>query len=150
VDESGNQLSVFGRRGARPFNFAEMQRMYMINGSMFTVPEIKDGNIKENKDIRRFFGAPRQSDAAMENAPAPPAKGEMKKAEEPKKSDDVKSGEPKATDSKVTDSKVTDSKAQGTLPNQARLDYKLDLSGLVFMSLPLAVTFLRWRRRGGR
>lgn len=27
VDESGNQLSVFGRRGARPFNFEEMMRM---------------------------------------------------------------------------------------------------------------------------
>ena len=27
VDESGNQLSVFGRRGARPFNFQEMMRL---------------------------------------------------------------------------------------------------------------------------
>jgi hypothetical protein len=27
VDESGNQISVFGRRGARPFNFDEMMRM---------------------------------------------------------------------------------------------------------------------------
>ena len=27
VDESGNQLSVFGRRGARPFNFLEVMRM---------------------------------------------------------------------------------------------------------------------------
>ncbi len=26
VDESGNQVSVFGRRGARPFNFDEMMR----------------------------------------------------------------------------------------------------------------------------
>src|SRR5204862_823967 len=29
VDESGNQLSVFGRRGGRPFNLDEMQRMYL-------------------------------------------------------------------------------------------------------------------------
>lgn len=29
VDEAGNQLSVFGRRGARPFNLAEQQRMYL-------------------------------------------------------------------------------------------------------------------------
>ena len=28
VDESGNQLAVFGRRGARPFNLTEMQRLY--------------------------------------------------------------------------------------------------------------------------
>lgn len=27
VDESGNQISVFGRRGARPFNLSEMMRM---------------------------------------------------------------------------------------------------------------------------
>ncbi|PYY15757.1 MAG: hypothetical protein DMG60_16740 [Acidobacteria bacterium] len=37
VDESGNQLSVFGRRGARPFNQQEMQRMYMRNGELYTV-----------------------------------------------------------------------------------------------------------------
>lgn len=29
VDESGNQLAVFGRRGARPFTLAEMQRLYL-------------------------------------------------------------------------------------------------------------------------
>src|SRR5207253_4675219 len=27
VDESGNQVAVFGRRGARPLTFAEVQRM---------------------------------------------------------------------------------------------------------------------------
>ena len=58
VDESGNQLAVFGRRGARPLNFAEMVRMYMLGGKLFTVPEIKDANTKENKDIRSFYGAP--------------------------------------------------------------------------------------------
>jgi hypothetical protein len=31
VDESGNQISVFGRRGARPFNFDEMLRMLRLN-----------------------------------------------------------------------------------------------------------------------
>jgi predicted CxxxxCH...CXXCH cytochrome family protein len=39
VDESGNQLAVFGRRGARPFNLEEMQRMYMIDGKLFTVTD---------------------------------------------------------------------------------------------------------------
>ena len=29
VDESGNQLSVFGRKGARPFTLQEMQRLYL-------------------------------------------------------------------------------------------------------------------------
>jgi hypothetical protein len=30
VDESGNQLSVFGRRGARPMNREEQQMMYTL------------------------------------------------------------------------------------------------------------------------
>jgi hypothetical protein len=29
VDEFGNQLAVFGRRGARPFNWAEQQKLYL-------------------------------------------------------------------------------------------------------------------------
>jgi hypothetical protein len=37
VDESGNQLSVFGRRGARPFNRQEMECMYLKDGALFTV-----------------------------------------------------------------------------------------------------------------
>ena len=32
VDESGNQLAVFGRRGARPFRLDEMQKLYLRNG----------------------------------------------------------------------------------------------------------------------
>ena len=39
VDESGNQLSVFGRRGARPLNNAEMLAMYMRNGQLYTVTD---------------------------------------------------------------------------------------------------------------
>jgi hypothetical protein len=39
VDESGNQLTVFNRRGARPFNLAEMQRMYLRNGKVWTVTD---------------------------------------------------------------------------------------------------------------
>ena len=30
VDETGNQLAVFGRRGARPFNREELQRLLAI------------------------------------------------------------------------------------------------------------------------
>jgi len=33
VDESGNQLAVFGRRGARPLNAAEMRALYLHPGS---------------------------------------------------------------------------------------------------------------------
>jgi hypothetical protein len=39
VDESGNQISVFGRRGARPFNLEEMRRLYIRNGKIYTVTD---------------------------------------------------------------------------------------------------------------
>jgi hypothetical protein len=39
VDESGNQLAVFGRRGARPFNRKEMERMYLRGGEVFSVTD---------------------------------------------------------------------------------------------------------------
>lgn len=42
VDESGNQIAVFGRRGARPFNFEEVMRMLRTNsgtGDFFTVSD---------------------------------------------------------------------------------------------------------------
>jgi hypothetical protein len=39
VDESGNQLAVFGRRGARPLNGAEMMRMYLRSGMLYTVTD---------------------------------------------------------------------------------------------------------------
>lgn len=62
VDESGNQLSVFGRRGARPLNLAEMRRMYLKeDGGLFTVPEINT-----DADIRAFFGPPAGKDTARQ------------------------------------------------------------------------------------
>jgi len=39
VDESGNQLAVFGRRGARPMNRAESESLYMMGGKVFTVAD---------------------------------------------------------------------------------------------------------------
>src|SRR5262249_40347066 len=60
IDESGNQLSVFGRRGARPLNLDEIRRMITTGGQLFTVPELRDLNIKRNRDIRGFYGAPRR------------------------------------------------------------------------------------------
>ena len=42
MDESGNQIAVFGRRGARPFNFDEIQRMLRTGegkGDYFTVTD---------------------------------------------------------------------------------------------------------------
>jgi hypothetical protein len=39
ADESGNQISVFNRRGARPFNLEEMQQMYLRDGQLYTVTD---------------------------------------------------------------------------------------------------------------
>ncbi len=39
VDESGNQVAVFGRRGARPFNLEEMRQLYLRDGKLFTVAD---------------------------------------------------------------------------------------------------------------
>src|SRR5262249_16277722 len=62
IDESGNQLSVFGRRGARPLNLDEIRRMITTGGQLFAVPEVRDLNIKRNRDIREFYGAPRRGE----------------------------------------------------------------------------------------
>ncbi|MGH7896461.1 MAG: hypothetical protein ACREQQ_00795, partial [Candidatus Binatia bacterium] len=54
VDESGNQLVVFGRRGGRPFNKSEMERMYLRDGKLWMVG---DGPPEDGKEIA-FSEAP--------------------------------------------------------------------------------------------
>jgi hypothetical protein len=44
VDESGNQLAVFGRRGARPFNRAEAEKLFMRGGTVYTVANDPPGS----------------------------------------------------------------------------------------------------------
>src|SRR5467141_2477828 len=39
VDESGNQLAVFGRRGARPLNRSEAQSLYLRGGRLYSVTD---------------------------------------------------------------------------------------------------------------
>jgi len=39
VDETGHQLSVFGRRGARPLSLEEQQRLYLKDGKPLTVTD---------------------------------------------------------------------------------------------------------------
>ncbi|MCB0310762.1 MAG: hypothetical protein KDD42_05990, partial [Bdellovibrionales bacterium] len=40
VDESGHQVSIFGRIGSRPFNLPEMQKMYLNpSGELYTVSD---------------------------------------------------------------------------------------------------------------
>jgi hypothetical protein len=121
VDESGNQLSVFGRRGARPFNAAETEHMYKIDGKMFRVPEIKDTNTKENRDIRRFFGPPRVSNSAD--------------ADRPDKNQSDKTN------------KTNGGQSQDAPSNEASIGKAADISRLAFMTLPLAVVLFRIRRQ---
>ena len=51
VDECGNQVGVFGRLGARPFNCDEQRRMYMHNGMLWRVSD-------DPKDWRTGYRAP--------------------------------------------------------------------------------------------
>ena len=39
ADESGNQVSIFNRIGARPMTLDEMQRLYLREGRLYTVSE---------------------------------------------------------------------------------------------------------------
>ena len=43
VDESGNQVAVFGRRGARPLNHEETQRLYVRDGELYKVTDDPPG-----------------------------------------------------------------------------------------------------------
>ena len=43
VDESGNQIAVFNRLGSRPFTQAEMQRLYLRDGRLYTVSDEAPG-----------------------------------------------------------------------------------------------------------
>lgn len=69
VDESGHQVAVFGRRGARPFNLQEMQRMFLRDGKVFTVTDAPAGD-------ERAPGLPQRPAAAQPRpAPLPPGRG---------------------------------------------------------------------------
>ncbi len=43
VDESGNQVAVFNRRGSRPFNRQEMERLYLHDSRLYTVTDAPPG-----------------------------------------------------------------------------------------------------------
>ena len=43
VDESGHQIAVFNRVGSRPFTLAEMQRLYLREGRLYTVGDEPPG-----------------------------------------------------------------------------------------------------------
>lgn len=50
VDECGNQIGVFGRIGARPFNYDEQRKMYLRNGKPWCVADDpKDAMYEERR-----------------------------------------------------------------------------------------------------
>jgi hypothetical protein len=58
VDESGNQVSVFGRLGSRPFNREEMEELFLRDGKVFTVTDNPPG--KPQRFIRPYEPPPGQ------------------------------------------------------------------------------------------
>jgi len=68
VDESGNQVAVFGRRGAGPLTLTDMQRMYVRDGSVFTVSD-KPRNAPRDMKAPNAEAAPKSasSDASKDN-----------------------------------------------------------------------------------
>ena len=53
VDETGNQLAVLGRRGARPFNRDELHQLYLRKGQLYTVTDVPPGPASESTDTQR-------------------------------------------------------------------------------------------------
>jgi hypothetical protein len=57
ADESGNQLAVFGRRGARPLNREEAERLYLRDGQLYTVTDAPPGPPRDFNSSSSFLGA---------------------------------------------------------------------------------------------
>ena len=76
VDESGNQIAVWGRLGSRPFNRAEMEELFLRNGKVYTVAAAPPGKpsafvrpFEADSDYGVFVGPP--SPAVQPLAPKP-------------------------------------------------------------------------------
>jgi len=64
VDESGHQVAVFNRLGSRPLTLAEMQRLYLKDGRVYTVAEEPPGEPRKPTP-------PRREEPATEPEPGP-------------------------------------------------------------------------------
>jgi hypothetical protein len=53
ADESGNQIAVFNRVGSRPMTLAEMQRLYLKDGRVYTVSEEPPGEPRKPAEPKR-------------------------------------------------------------------------------------------------
>jgi hypothetical protein len=68
VDEAGNQLSVFGRKGARPFNKQEQERLYLKSGQLYTV-----SNTPAGEPLKPAAGT--TAEPPKTDTPTPPRRG---------------------------------------------------------------------------
>ena len=68
VDESGNQVAVFGRRGARPFTKGEMEKLFMRNGQVYTVTNTPVGRPTQTTDAGVMATLRRWWDSAVRAA----------------------------------------------------------------------------------
>jgi hypothetical protein len=97
VDESGNQLSVFNRVGSRPFNKAELEKMYLRNGELWTVDNKPPGaaqewkvSAKEQLDAMNAEVDKKQEEVTKERNPAKKKKLQTELDELIKKRDEFK------------------------------------------------------------
>ena len=73
VDESGHQVSVFGRVGSRPFTREEMERLFLRDGELFTVSnEAPGAPLAFVAPEPRRVGAAQPGEEGDELVPAPP------------------------------------------------------------------------------
>jgi hypothetical protein len=72
VDESGNETVVFGRRGSRPFNLTEMQKLFLRDGALYTVENVfaKAGRLQTRSGLELQPSAPFEP-VAVETTPPP-------------------------------------------------------------------------------
>ena len=60
MDESGNQIAVFGRIGARPLNAEEQRKLYLRNGKpWFVTDDPLDAIYERRPTILRDIGTDR-------------------------------------------------------------------------------------------
>lgn len=69
VDESGNQLSVFGRVGARPMSAEQIRRMYLHNGKVWKVSDDPTDSIygkpQSTYSVPRPLAAPQKNPSGL-------------------------------------------------------------------------------------
>lgn len=79
VDETGHQIAVFGRLGARPMNAQEMRRMYLRDGKVWTVTNSPATDPLPWKDAEPSAGSKPTSGEAELSKPAGPRRPGQKK-----------------------------------------------------------------------